>query len=282
MLDVHVSTNVNHDGVIKWNHFRVQAPCEGNPRGESWIPPHRPVTRSFDVFFDVRLKKRLNKRSRCRWFETLWRSLWRDVTVMLIESYAKQMKNKRTGPISKMHYFSAFSVRKLDVDLWASQNEMNYSVCVFTLWLNIVVSLTGVNDITYAQNCKRLDCPISYIAPIGQALWWLIVILRMHNGGIFHIEIASANIFVFGYQKIKQAAHDNRFCDPWLTKGLLVRLLYPCSTGPILDSIKAVKLSIKLEMHDSDNFGRWYRRWSYWQNKVSVIVKLSYRQLLVR
>ena len=114
MLDVHVSTNVNHDGVIKWNHFRVQVPCEGNPRGESWIPPHRPVTRSFDVFFDVRLNKRLNKRSRCRWFETLWRSLWRDVTVMLIESYAKQMKNKRTGPISKMHYFSAFSVRKLD------------------------------------------------------------------------------------------------------------------------------------------------------------------------
>ena len=112
-------------------------------------------------------------------FETLWRSLWRDVTVMLIESYAKQMKNKRTGPISKMHYFRAFFSKKtgwLDVDLWASQNEMNYSVCVNTLWLNVVVSLTGVNDITYAQNCKRLDCPISYIAPIGQALWWLIVI----------------------------------------------------------------------------------------------------------
>ena len=78
-----------------------------------WNPPiQRPVTRSFGVFFDVRLNKRLSKRSRCRWFETLWRSLWRDVNVMLIESYAKQMKNKRTGPISKSALFQCFFSKK--------------------------------------------------------------------------------------------------------------------------------------------------------------------------
>ena len=38
-----------------------------------WNPP----VISFDIFFDVRLNKLLGKPSRCRWFGTLWRSLWR-------------------------------------------------------------------------------------------------------------------------------------------------------------------------------------------------------------
>ena len=41
------------------------------------IPPQRPVTRSFDVFYDMRLNKQLSKQSRRRWFETPSRSLWR-------------------------------------------------------------------------------------------------------------------------------------------------------------------------------------------------------------
>ena len=59
------------------NMFRVTGFCAGNSpvtaeissaTGE--LPSHRPVTRSFDVFFDLRLNKRLGKQSSRRWFET--------------------------------------------------------------------------------------------------------------------------------------------------------------------------------------------------------------------
>ena len=43
----------------------------------SEFPSHRPVTRSFGVFFDLHLGKLLSKQSRRRWFETPSRSLWR-------------------------------------------------------------------------------------------------------------------------------------------------------------------------------------------------------------
>ena len=64
-----------------------------------------------------------------------------DVTVKFVERYAKQIK-KEVARSPKVHYFSAFSVRKLktDVDCWASQRKMNNSVCVNTLWLDTVVS----------------------------------------------------------------------------------------------------------------------------------------------
>ena len=44
---------------------------------------HRPVTRSFDVFFDLRMKKRLSKQSRRRWFKTPSCSSWRHCNGML-------------------------------------------------------------------------------------------------------------------------------------------------------------------------------------------------------
>ena len=46
------------------------------------FPSHRPVTRSFGVFFDLRLNKRLSKQSRRRWFETPSHSLWRHCNVV--------------------------------------------------------------------------------------------------------------------------------------------------------------------------------------------------------
>ena len=39
----------------------------------------------------------LSKQLRCWRFETVWRSLWRDVTVMLIESYAKPTLHASVG-----------------------------------------------------------------------------------------------------------------------------------------------------------------------------------------
>ena len=67
-----------HDDVIKWKSFPrywpfISRDCTGH--GE--FPTHRPVTRSFDVFFDPRLNKRLSKQLWRRWFETPSRSLWR-------------------------------------------------------------------------------------------------------------------------------------------------------------------------------------------------------------
>ena len=51
--------------------------CAGNSPVTCEFPSHKPVTRSFDVFFDLRLNKRLSKQSWGWWFETPSRSLWR-------------------------------------------------------------------------------------------------------------------------------------------------------------------------------------------------------------
>ena len=65
------------------NMFCVTGFCAGNSpvtAGNSPVtgefPSHRPVTRSFDVFFDLRLNKWLSKQSRRRWFGMPSRSLW--------------------------------------------------------------------------------------------------------------------------------------------------------------------------------------------------------------
>ena len=44
--------------------------------GHRWIPPHRPVTRSFDFSLICSLNKRLSKQSWGWWFETSTRLLW--------------------------------------------------------------------------------------------------------------------------------------------------------------------------------------------------------------
>ena len=71
------------------NMFRVTGFCAGNSTmtaGNSPVtdefPSHRPVTRSFDVFFDLRLNKGLSKQSSHRWFETPSLSLWRHCNVV--------------------------------------------------------------------------------------------------------------------------------------------------------------------------------------------------------
>ena len=63
------------DDVIIWKLFRVTVPLWRELT--SGFPLHRPVTRSFDVFFDLRLNTRLGKQWRRRWFETPSRLSWR-------------------------------------------------------------------------------------------------------------------------------------------------------------------------------------------------------------
>ena len=65
-----------------WRHqmetfSALLAICAGNSPVPGEFPAHRPVTRSFGVFFDLRLNKRLSKQSWGWWFETLPRPLWR-------------------------------------------------------------------------------------------------------------------------------------------------------------------------------------------------------------
>ena len=71
------------------NIFCVTGPLWGEPTGHRWIPPQRPVTRSFWIFFGLCLNKRFSDQSRRRRFQTPSRSLWRhckdssDLTVMM-------------------------------------------------------------------------------------------------------------------------------------------------------------------------------------------------------
>ena len=69
------------------NIFRVTGPLCGEFTGPRWIPPQRPVTRSFDVFFDMRLNKQLSKQSWGWWFAGDLRHycFHYDVTVMIFQ-----------------------------------------------------------------------------------------------------------------------------------------------------------------------------------------------------
>ena len=58
------------------NIFRVTGPFCGEITGHQWIPPQRPMTRSFDFFY-LRPNKRLSKQSWGWCFETPSHSLWR-------------------------------------------------------------------------------------------------------------------------------------------------------------------------------------------------------------
>ena len=60
-----------------WFPICVTCTLCGEFTGHRWIPPQKPVTKSFEVFFDLRLNKWLSKKLRRRWFETPSRSLWR-------------------------------------------------------------------------------------------------------------------------------------------------------------------------------------------------------------
>ena len=61
--------------------FNHQYKDSWRPAGHRWIPPQRPVMRSFDVFFDLCLNKRWSKQSIRRWFETPSLSLWHNCNV---------------------------------------------------------------------------------------------------------------------------------------------------------------------------------------------------------
>ena len=72
------------------NIFRVT----GHLCGEFTGLRHRPVTRSFDIFFDLRLNKRLSKQPWGWWFETLSCPLWRQCNDYHHSSHCKSAVTK--------------------------------------------------------------------------------------------------------------------------------------------------------------------------------------------
>ena len=62
--------------------FALLALCVVNSPVTGEFPSHKPVTRSFDVFFDLRLNKPLSEQSWGWWFGTPSRSLWRHCNVI--------------------------------------------------------------------------------------------------------------------------------------------------------------------------------------------------------
>ena len=66
----------------------------GNSPVTGEFPAHRPVARSFDIFFDLCLNKRLIKQSLGWWFETPSRPLWRHCNekVPIAESLATKKR----------------------------------------------------------------------------------------------------------------------------------------------------------------------------------------------
>ena len=85
------------------NIFRVTGHLCREFTGHRWIPPKRPVTRSFDVFFDLRLNKRLSKQTCGCWWETPSRPLWRhcndEVHVDPSHLFTRIRRSFFTGPI---------------------------------------------------------------------------------------------------------------------------------------------------------------------------------------
>ena len=70
-------------GSLTWWRHQMEifsallAICAGKSPVPGEFPTHRPVTRSFDVYFDLRPNKRLSNQSWGWWFETRSRPLWR-------------------------------------------------------------------------------------------------------------------------------------------------------------------------------------------------------------
>ena len=93
--------------------------CDGNPPVTGGFPSQRRVTQSFDVFFDLRLNKRLSKQSRCRWFETISRSLWRHCNGYNYSDASRinTLRPNKIVAISQTTFSTAFSWMK---DVWMS------------------------------------------------------------------------------------------------------------------------------------------------------------------
>ena len=126
------------------NIFRVTGFLCGEFAGPGEIPTHRPMTRSFDVFFDLRLNKRLSKQPWGWWFATpswpLWRQcndalalirwqaiVWTNGGLVCWRIYASLASV--SSDIINISMMTNFSACLLGIDLSKCSNQLIYHLC---------------------------------------------------------------------------------------------------------------------------------------------------------
>ena len=183
------------------------------------LPPQRPVTRSFDVFFDLRLDKRLSKQWWGWWFETPSRSSWRPCNVLIIlqllgaEVYhyhtKLMMKEARTGGAHIWHQdygWDFAKYREVSRDLVGHFNDVTRFLKVIRnhwLWAKGLEIWMSYTRLTFqSELCLPMtEPPLSTRASVGTVMikfrpWMnmrppfegLILDVRKHNicSGNFH------------------------------------------------------------------------------------------------
>ena len=148
-----------------WRHqmeisSELLALCEGGPP----VPSQRPVLLIFDVFFDVGLNKRLNKQPRCRWFRSLWHSLWLHYNDMTDGILDVTPRLKMTVFWLRFHYlFRRFKVM-------ISLHKMALSEIITAKFINML-TISIVTNLTYCSLSP--PCGVEDFVTIGSCSGFL-------------------------------------------------------------------------------------------------------------
>ena len=121
------------------NMFRVTGFCAGNSPATAGNSPvtgefssHRPVTRSFDVFFDLCLNRQLSKQSRRRWFETPSHSLWRHCNVVpMVIQWSEQPWDLSAFNASLLSNFELVKRVKLGGSVHYGKNGLKFGTLLY-------------------------------------------------------------------------------------------------------------------------------------------------------
>ena len=104
--------------------------CAGNSPVPGEFPTHRPVTRSFDVFFGLPLNKQLGKQSWGWWFETPSRSLWRQCDAMLQKQWCWKYYHGIYTFVISVAARHEIKIMMMIIDVWQMLPTLNNGVIV--------------------------------------------------------------------------------------------------------------------------------------------------------
>ena len=120
--------------------------CAENSLVTGEFPSHRPVTRSFDVFFHLRLNKRYSKHSWGWWFETPSCSLWRHCN----ESIGHQWIPIYNGYAGLWYFLCSTIKNKVELRWFGSWTFIDVLSCSsFTAWFIITCATTKKTQKNY-------------------------------------------------------------------------------------------------------------------------------------
>ena len=124
---------INHNRRHETSSIRyisaLLALCVESPPVTGGFPFQRSVTRSFGIVFDLRLNKWLSKQSRCRWFETPWRSLWRQkwITQFLYRNHELVTNVRTFAQISMIGEFYGLCQSVIEFVNWTQIINNNWN-----------------------------------------------------------------------------------------------------------------------------------------------------------